>query len=129
MDGFYNADLKNIGQFLFSFVLINKFKTGGKGRRKKPIKKLFASLYSAPARSRATQYVSTPSPSSIAVTDMDRHKPTLYTVLGLLGGLMIIIIPITFVIKFWYRRKYKPPASGKKTNCARSQISYPTTCS
>ena len=121
MDGFYNADLKNIGQFLFSFVLINKFKTGGKGRRKKPIKKLFASLYSAPTRSQATQYVSTPSPSSNAVTDMDRHKPTLYTVLGLLGGLtIIIIIPITLVIKFWYRRKYKPPASGKKTNCARS---------
>lgn len=121
MDGFYNADLKNIGQFLFSLVLINKSKTGGKGRRKKPIKKLFASLYSAPTRSQEIQYVSTPSPSSNAVTDMDRHKPTLYTVLGLLGGLMIIIIiPITLVIKFWYRRKYKPPASGKTTNCARS---------
>ena len=123
IDGFYNADLhKNSGHFFILPLssLINS--KGAKGRRNKPIKKRFASLHSALTRSQATQYARTPTLSSNGVADVDRLKTILFIVLGLLVGLIIIIIPITLVIKFWYRRKYKPPASGKKANCTGSQF-------
>lgn len=89
---------------------------------KKNLKKRLASLYSAPTRLQTTQYVRTPSPSSTGVTDTDRLKTILFIVLGLLVDLIIIIIRMRLVIKFWYRRKYKPPASGKKTICTRLQF-------
>ena len=62
--------------------------------------------------------------STVQITNgMDLLKTTLFTALGFLVG----ITPTALLIKLWYRRRNKPPASCKSTKSYPVAISYRTT--